>query len=162
MKNILKYSAVAAMSVLALASCEEMENYQTTIDAAPKLAYVNLKGGDTFSTRITHRPVGSNGSFHTEFQPNCNTTDHGDVYVTIELDADLVAEYNQKHGTSYVALPEEYIKITNPTVRIAADTTAARDTVKIDLDEEKDLSKLTERTSYFGNFLGVMFNLECY
>lgn len=146
MKNILKYSAVAAMSVLALASCEEMENYQTTIDAAPKLAYVNLKGGDTFSTRITHRPVGSNGSFHTEFQPNCNTTDHGDVYVTIELDADLVAEYNQKHGTSYVALPEEYIKITNPTVRIAADTTAARDTVKIDLDEEKDLSKLTERT----------------
>ena len=60
------------MSVLALASCEEMENYQTTIDAAPKLTYVNLKGGDTFSTRITHRPIGSQGSFHTEFQPNCN------------------------------------------------------------------------------------------
>ncbi len=133
------------MSVLALASCEEMENYQTTIDAAPKLAYVNLKGGDTFSTRITHRPVGSQGSFHTEFQPNCNTTNHGDVTVTVELDTALVAEYNQKHGTDYEALPEEYIKITNPSVRIAADTTAARDTVKIDLDEEQDLSKLTER-----------------
>ena len=145
MKNILKYSAAAAMSVLALASCEEMENYQTTIDAAPKLTYVNLKGGDTFSTRITHRPIGSQGSFHTEFQPNCNTTSHGDVTVTVELDPGLVAEYNQKHGTNYVALPGEYIKITNPSVRIAADTTAARDTVKIDLDEGQDLSKLTER-----------------
>ncbi len=146
MKNILKYTASAFIAVLALASCEEMEDYQKTIDAAPKLAYVHPKGGDTFSTLIVHRPTGSTGSFHTEFQPNCNTVDHGDVNVTIEYDASLVASYNEKHGTSYVALPEEYISLTNASVVIPADTTASRDTVKLDLNAEKDLAALTERT----------------
>lgn len=146
MKNTLKHIAAASLAVLALASCEEMQDYQKTIDAAPALAYVNPKAGNTFSTLIVHRPVGSTGSFHTEFQPSSNTSNHGDVPVTIELDESLVASYNQKHGTNYVALPEEYIKLTNPTVVIPADTTASRDTVMIDLDAEKDLSKLTERT----------------
>ena len=134
------------MSVFALASCEEMENYQTTIDAAPSLAYVHPKGGDTFKTLIVHRPTGSTGTFHTEFQPSCNTTNHDDVAVAIEYDAALVDVYNQKNGTAYVALPEDYLKIENSSVIIPADTTASRDTVRIDLDEEKDLSKLTERT----------------
>ncbi len=146
MKNILEYTIAAAMSVLALASCEEMENYQTTIDAAPKLAYVNPKGGDTFSTLIVHRPTGSTGSFHTEFQANCNSTAHPEASVTVAYDESLVSAYNEKHGTSYVPLPEEYLKLTNASVVIPADTTASRDTVKIDLDTEKDLSKLTERT----------------
>lgn len=146
MKNILKYTASAFVAALALASCEEMEDYQKTIDAAPKLAYVHPKSGDTFSTLIIHRPTGSTGSFHTEFQPNCNTTDHGDVTVGIEYDADLVASYNEKNGTAYVALPEKYITLTNASVVIPADTTASRDTVKIDLNAEQDLSALTERT----------------
>lgn len=146
MKNTLKHIAAASLAVLAFASCEEMQDYQKTIDAAPGLAYVNPKAGNTFSTLIVHRPVGSTGSFHTEFQPSSNTSNHGDVPVTIVLDESLVASYNREHGTNYAALPEEYIKLTNPTVVIPADTTASRDTVMIDLDAEKDLSKLTERT----------------
>ena len=47
MKNILKYTSAAAAMMLALSSCEEMVDYQTVIDAAPKLAYVNPKGGDS-------------------------------------------------------------------------------------------------------------------
>ena len=133
------------MMALALVSCEEMEDYQQTIDAAPALAYVNPKAGDTFSTLIVHRPTGSTGSFHTEFQPNCNTTNHEAVTVNVEYDADLVDSYNEKNGTSYAVLPKDYVKLTNPSVIIAADTTASRDTVMIDLDAEKDLSALTER-----------------
>ena len=133
------------MMALALVSCEEMEDYQKTIDAAPALAYVYPKDGDTFSTLIVHRPTGSTGSFHTEFQPSCNTTNHEAVTVNVEYDADLVDSYNEKNGTSYVVLPRDYVKLTNPSVTIAADTTASRDTVMIDLDTEKDLSALTER-----------------
>ena len=134
------------MMALALISCEEMENYQKTIDAAPTLAYVYPKDGETFSTLVVHRPTGSTGSFHTEFQPNCNTTNHEAVTVDVVYDADLVASYNENHGTDYAVLPQEYVKLTNPSVTIAADTTASRDTVMIDLDTEKDLSALTERT----------------
>lgn len=146
MKNILKYTIAAAAMTIALASCEEMPDYQTTIDAAPKLAYVNPKGGDTFSTLVVHRPTGSTGSFSTEFQVSCNTTDHPDVTVHIEYDAGLVTEYNSTNGTSYAILPEEYVAIENSTVTIAADTTASADTVKFFLNEEMDLSMLTERT----------------
>ena len=40
MKNILKYTSAAAAMMLALSSCEEMVDYQTVIDAAPKLSFV--------------------------------------------------------------------------------------------------------------------------
>lgn len=145
MKNIFKYSAAAALIVLGFASCEELPDYQTTIDAAPDLVYANPKDGDTFSTKVVHRPIGSEGSFLKEFQVSCNTTDHGDVTVAVVYDPDLVAEYNAKNGTSYAVLPEEYFTLENDMVTVAADTTASRDTVRIRLNEEADLSALTER-----------------
>ncbi|MCM1177542.1 MAG: DUF1735 domain-containing protein [Bacteroidales bacterium] len=159
MKKHIEITAISAMALLSLASCEEMVDYQTTIDAAPKLAYVNPKGGDTFSTLIVHRPTGSTGSFSTEFQVNCNTTDHSAVNVNVGYDADLVAEYNQKNGTAYSILPEEFILMENPNVVIAADTTASRDTVRIMLNQEADLSKLTER-SYLAPFRLVADGLK--
>ncbi len=152
MKNIFKYSAAAALIVLGFASCEELPDYQTTIDAAPDLVYANPKDGDTFSTKVVHRPIGSEGSFLKEFQVSCNTTDHGDVTVAVVYDPDLVAEYNAKNGTSYAVLPEEYFTLENDMVTVAADTTASRDTVRIRLNEEADLSALTER-GYLAPFI---------
>lgn len=151
MKNILKYTAAAASLIIPFVACEELPDYQTTIDAAPKLAYVNPKGGDTFETLIVHRPIGSTGSFSTEFQVNCNTTSHGTASVSIEYDAELVASYNEKHGTSYVALPEEYVVLENALVTIPENATVSADTVRFSLSETADLSKLTER-SYLAPF----------
>ena len=59
MKKILKYSAAFAMVALGFASCEQIPDYQTTIDAAQDFVYVNPQGGDTFSTLVIHRPDGS-------------------------------------------------------------------------------------------------------
>lgn len=145
MKEILKYGFAAVMVALGFASCEELPDYQTTIDAAPELVYVDPKGGDTFSTLVVHRPVGSTGSFLKEFQVNVNTTEHSDAAVTVAYAPDLVAEYNQTNGTSYAVLPEEYFILENDVVTVHADTTASRDTVRIRLNEEADLSALTER-----------------
>lgn len=144
MKHILKYTAAAAM-VLAFSACEEIPDYQTVIDAAPQLTYVNPKSGDTFETLVVHRPVGSSASFYTEFQPHSNTSNHGDVTVSFEYDKNLVSSYNEKHGTSYVAFPEEYITVENPVVVIPAGATVSADTVRVSLAENADLSVLTER-----------------
>lgn len=101
MKNIFKYSAAIALMAVGLASCEEMPDYQTTIDAAPDFIYVNPQGGDIFSTVVVHRPEGSEGSYTAEFQVKYNTTRHEEVTAAVVYAPDLVAEYNLKNGTSY-------------------------------------------------------------
>ncbi len=151
MKNILKYTVAAASLAIPFAACEELPDYQTTIDAAPKLAYVNPKGGDTFEALIVHRPIGSTGSFSTEFQVSCNTTDHSAASVYVEYDKDLVAGYNEEHGTSYAVLPEEYFVLENANVVIPENANISADTVRLSLSEDADLSKLTER-SYLAPF----------
>lgn len=144
MKNIFKYSAAVALMVLGFASCEEMPDYQTTIDAAPDFIYVNPQGGDIFSAVVVHRPEGSAGSYTAEFQVKYNTTKHEEVTASVVYAPDLVAEYNLKNGTSYAVLAKEYFTLENDTVTVPADTTASRDTVRIILNESADLAALTE------------------
>lgn len=144
MKNIFKYSAAIALMAVGLASCEEMPDYQTTIDAAPDFIYVNPQGGDIFSTVVVHRPEGSEGSYTAEFQVKYNTTRHEEVTASVVYAPDLVAEYNLKNGTSYAVLAKDYFNLENDTVIVPADTTSSRDTVRIILNESADLSALTE------------------
>ena len=159
MKNILKYTLAAASLAIPFVSCEELPDYQTTIDAAPKLAYVHPQSGDTFETLIVHRPVGSSGSFFTEFQVNCNTTDHGAVTVAVEYDGNLVSGYNEEHGTGYAVLPEEYVTLENAHVLIPENANISADTVRLALSETADLSKLTER-SYLAPFKVVSSDMQ--
>lgn len=146
MKNIGKYITAAAAMVIAFASCEEMEDYQKTIDAAPQLAYVHPKSGDTFETLVVHRPIGSTGEYTNEFQVSANNTNHPDVNVHIVLAPELVAGYNEKHGTSYETLPEEYVEIENAHVVIPENANISTDTVRVHLSQAADLTKLTERS----------------
>lgn len=144
MKSIFKYSAVIALMVFGLASCEELPDYQTTIDAAPDFIYVNPQGGDIFSAVVVHRPEGSTGSYTAEFQVKYNSTRHEEVAAAVVYAPDLVAEYNLKNGTSYAVLAKDYFTLENDTVTVPADTTASRDTVRIRLNESADLAALTE------------------
>ena len=144
MKNIFKYSVAIALMAVGLASCEEMPDYQTTIDAAPDFIYVNPQGGDIFSTVVVHRPDGSEGSYTAEFQVKYNTAKHEEVTAAVVYAPELVEEYNLKNGTSYAVLAKDYFTLENDTVTVPADTTASRDTVRIILNESADLSALTE------------------
>ena len=131
--------------IVSLASCEELPEYQKEIDAAPNLTYVNPKSGDTYYTCLVHKADTVKGDFSTEFQVYSNTAMHGEEVVSVVEDASLVAAYNQKHGTSYVALPSEYITFENATVTIPANATVSADTVRMTLNRDADLTKLTER-----------------
>lgn len=144
MKRILKYSAALALIALGFSSCEELPDYQTTIDSAPDYVYVSPQGGDTFSTLVVHRPEGSEGSYTAEFNVKYNTTKHGAVTASVVYAPEKVAEYNQKNGTSYAVLSDDFFTLENEVVTVAADTTASREKVKISLNEEADLAALTE------------------
>ena len=141
--NIHMFAAFAV--IVSLASCEELPEYQKEIDAAPNLTYVNPKSGDTYYTCLVHKADTVKGDFSTEFQVYSNTAMHGEEVVSVVEDASLVAAYNQKHGTSYVALPSEYITFENATVTIPANATVSADTVRMTLNRDADLTKLTER-----------------
>ena len=145
MKKILKYSAALAMIALGFASCEQLPDYQTTIDAAQDLIYVNPQGGDTFSTLVVHRPDGSTGSCTAEFQVNLNSTSHNGATVTVAYAPELVSEYNSKHGTKYVVLSKEYFTLENEVLTVEPAATVSKDTVRIKLNEQADLAQLTER-----------------
>ena len=146
MKNILKYSAALAMIALGFASCEQLPDYQTTIDAAQDFIYVNPQGGDTFSTLVVHKPDGSTGSYTAEFQVNLNSTSHNGATVTVAYAPELVSEYNTKNGTAYVVLPKEYFTLENEVLTVEPAATVSKDTVRISINEQADLTKLTERT----------------
>ena len=146
MKKILKYSAALAMIALGFASCEQLPDYQTTIDAAQDLIYVNPQGGDTFSTLVVHRPDGSTGSCTAEFQVNLNSTSHNGATVTVVYAPELVSEYNSKKGTTYAVLSKEYFTLENEVLTVEPAATVSKDTVRIKLNEQADLTKLTERT----------------
>lgn len=142
MKNKITY-IFAAAALLSFASCEELPDYRTTIDAAPLLTFVNTDNDNWHSTTLTHRPSGTTGSYKDEFIVECNSGNHGTAVVDIMYDASLVDGYNAANGTSYVVLPEEYLQIENASLTLEAGAIKTADTVKVALTG--DLASLTER-----------------
>ncbi|HBN01259.1 MAG TPA: hypothetical protein DD383_01295 [Rikenellaceae bacterium] len=147
MKKVLKYSAITALSFLALASCEEIENYQTTIDAAPKLVYLNLKGSNTVEGKILHeKGTGTSSDFSAAFKV-CSTVASNKGYsVNVSVDNSLIAPYNEVHKTSYEPMPSANIDLQNTSMEIAAGDIATPEEVKITL--KGDLSVLNDENGY--------------
>lgn len=139
LRNI--FALVAILSVSS--ACEGIPDYQKTIDSVPGVIYIGSDCGDTFETLVSHRPVGSTAEFHANFLLKNNAGNHGAMTVVFEYDSDLVASYNEKHGTQCLALPEECIVVENQMVTIPANATAATDTVKLAIADGADLSALT-------------------
>lgn len=144
MKNILKYTAFAAL-VLSLTGCEEFVDHTQTVEGTPKLVYVQANADNFFQARIVHRPAGSTGAFETEFAVNCNSPVHAALDVTLAFDASLVEGYNAQHGTDYVVLPEEYLVLENTRLSLPVNAVVTEEKMKVSLSAEADLSQLTAR-----------------
>lgn len=142
MKNKITY-IFAAAAVLSFASCEELPDYQKTIDAAPVLAYVNTGEDNWHSTTLTHRPSGTTGEFSDEFAINCNSGNHGNTTISLVYDASLVEDYNAANGTSYKVLPEENILLENASLALEAGAWITEESAKVTLTG--DFTTLTER-----------------
>lgn len=144
MKNILKYSAFAALA-LTLAACEEFVDNTQTVGGNSKLVYVNAGSDNFFTAKVIHRASGSTGTFSTEFAVHSNSPVHGAAEVTLTYDASLVESYNTRNETSYAVLPEEYLVLENATLALPENVARTEDMTKVSLSGEADLSLLTER-----------------
>ncbi|WP_295938076.1 DUF1735 domain-containing protein [uncultured Alistipes sp.] len=143
MKNILKYAFAAVAIFAGLTACEEIEDFDKTVGAAPNLVYANTGSDNLYKVRIVHRPEASTGEFSAKFGVNCNTTRHAASKVDIVYDASLVAEYNADHNTSYTALPKDYLTLENTTLTLPEGAQMTADSVTVTLTG--NLAMLTER-----------------
>ncbi|WP_418990933.1 BT_3987 domain-containing protein [Alistipes sp.] len=144
MKNILKYTALAVLT-LSMAGCEEFVDHTQTVAGTPKLVYVEANADNFFQTRIVHRPAGSTGGFETEFAVSCNSPVHAALEVTLSYDASLVEGYNAVHATDYEVLPKEYLVLENTTLALAENAVVTEKLMKVALSAEADLTALTAR-----------------
>ena len=145
MKKFYIYIFTIVVAVLALASCEQDEDYTTVIDAPTTLVYMNTEDSNWHSTTIMHKPTGSIGSYELQFPLRCNTSIHDAMTLTLVYDADAVTAYNEENGTEYSILPEDNISIENASLTLAANEIETADSVTVSLTG--DLSALTD-TSY--------------
>ncbi|MBQ7709842.1 MAG: discoidin domain-containing protein [Bacteroidales bacterium] len=160
MKNIFKYMLVAAAGVLVFASCQELENFNTTIDAAPVLAYTPQGGlGNIHTTKVAHAPVGSFGSYEVIFPVQCNSGSHKSMQVEVVYSAEAAQTYASEHSTAklpYNVLPAENLQIEKyiynaeegaaaqaPVLTLPENARFSSDSVKVSLTG--DLSQLTEK-----------------
>lgn len=144
MKTIFKYTFAAVAAFTSLTACQEFEDFDKTVDAAPGLVYVETGKDNLFNVNIVHRQSGSTGAFSTEFAIRSNTTQHGDVEATFVYDASLVESYNAAHKTSHITLPAEYLTLENATLTLPERAVISTDSIKISLTG--DLTLLTERS----------------
>lgn len=160
MKNTFKYMLVAVAGAMVFASCQELEDFNTTIDAAPVLAYTPQGGLDNIhSTKVAHAPVGSFGSYETVFPVQCNSSSHNAMQVEVVYSAEAAQAYATEHSTAklaYSVLPAEYLKIEKyvynategaaaqaPVLSLPENARFSSDSVKVSLTG--DLSRLTEK-----------------
>ena len=124
MKRFFRYIIVACAATMALASCDNakydvIENGVYISEAAP---------GDRFTQQIENQIVA------TEITKNLTirlaSPVNEDVTVSLGADLDFINSYNEKNGTSYQMLPEEFMSL-DTQVTIPAGSLSATATLVI-------------------------------
>lgn len=156
MKNIVKYMMAAVAGMGVLAACEQLEDFQTTIDAPDVLVYSQQAGSaNVHTTKIAHAPVGSFGSYDAVFPVTCNSGSHKATTVKVTYDADAAQAYKDEKKLEHSILPAEFLSITKyvagaeatasseALLTLPEDARSTTDSVRVALTG--DLSKLTEK-----------------
>ena len=106
-------SALAALSVLAAASCAKTDD---------GYKFANSVYLDVSATTQEHLTTFSNktASLTRPLVVTLAYPSNKDVTATVRIDKSLVAEYNSLHGTSYEMVPDGYVDFAGAVVRIPA------------------------------------------
>ncbi len=145
MKNIAKFISIAAAATVALASCEDLPDYNTYKEAADNLIYSAVAGTENIaSTKIAHTPVGSFGSFTVTFPAQCNSGSHVATSVKAEYSADAAQAYINQKGLKASVLPSGSLQIDNATLTLPENERYSADSLTLTLTG--DFTALTERT----------------
>ena len=156
MKNIVKYMMAAIAGIGVLAACEQLEDFQTTVDAPDVLVYSQQAGtANVHTTKIAHAPVGSFGSYDAVFPVTCNSGSHKAATVKVAYDADAAQAYKDEKKLEHTILPAEFLSVrkyvkgaettasSEALLTLPEDARSTSDSVQVSLTG--DLSKLVEK-----------------
>ena len=134
-KNIYVMAGAMALCTVGFASCSDDDHYDFPGDPYNKV-YVADHSADT---KIVQTPVGTVASFAVSFPAVCKAPAEGDINVTLAVDNSLIDAYNEENGTSYQALPENALIISNTNLTIPKGATASSEEFNLALTEDAEI-----------------------
>lgn len=158
MKKYYGYLIATFAGAAMLASCEQMEDFKTTVDAPDVLVYATTGGSaNIHSTKVAHAPVGSFGSYNAVFPITCNSGSHKAASVTISYNLDAANAYKEAEELEHSILPAanvriaKYVKGSESTEASASATLTLPENSRVTADSVQvvlvgDLSTLTEKS----------------
>lgn len=143
-----KYNYIfGALSLLAvgLASCNNDESYDFPGDAYNRVYMLD----NSKSFKIVQTPISSISNLDFSIPVKCTQKASETIKATVEIDNSLIAEYNEKNGTNYEALPSNALVIEHATMTIPAGGMASTDTLHITAtDNAEVLASLKSENGY--------------
>lgn len=116
------------------------------IDSEDPTVYAVTGTENLITGKITHRQTGSTSDVNASFSAYATVASTSGYTVSVAADNSLVAAYNTAHGTSYAALPAEYLQLDNNPLTIAAGTYKSEGEVTVSL--KGDLTRLGDLNGY--------------
>lgn len=136
--------ALAAMS-LACASCSDDKEYDFPGDPYNRVYTTDMSS----KYKIIHTPAFSISNFGVKIPVKCNQKASGDIVVNFEVDNDLIAAFNEEHGTNYAALPAEALIMEKAYVTIPQGEMMSIDSLCLSLSDDADvLASLSNESGY--------------
>lgn len=116
------------------------------IDSEDPTVYAVTGTDNLITGKVTHRQTGSTSDVDASFGVYATVASTSGYTVSIAADNSLVAAYNTAHGTSYAALPAEYLQLDNSTLTIASGAYKSEGEVTVSL--KGDLTQLSDLNGY--------------
>ena len=116
------------------------------IDSEDPTVYAVTGTENLITGKITHRQSGSTSDVNASFSAYATVASTSGYTVSVAADNSLVAAYNTAHGTSYAALPAEYLQLDNNPLTIAAGAYKSEGEVTVSL--KGDLTRLSDLNGY--------------
>lgn len=139
--NLIKIFPMALVSLaLAFASCSDDETYDV-VGNPNNLVYFNANASNTFECGIMRTEIGDLGTVKASFPVALQRPSEGEIVAKAVVDNSLIDAYNANNGTSYKALPEGIVDISQSEASIEAGQTSSQDTVSVKIDNS-DFSKI--------------------
>lgn len=143
-----KYNYIfGALSLLTagLASCSNDESYDFPGDAYNRVYMQD----NSQAFKIVQTPISTISNLDFSIPVKCTQKASENIKATVEIDNSMIAEYNEKNGTNYEAIPTNALVIEHGTMTIPAGGMASTDTLHITAtDNAEVLASLKSENGY--------------
>lgn len=137
MKNLnnIIYSGLMIFFLMGFFACDSEDYYDFPGDPYNRVYLPDRPN----SYKIIQTPVGVVSNLKYEAVLKCTQKAEENIKTFVEIDNSLVAEYNEKHGTDYEAMPEAAILIENTVVTIPEGAMVSSDTLRVVLSNDESV-----------------------